>query len=116
MLVGNIGREIREAREGSDTFGLVQKVAYFYHFNNQQRSSEENWRMAQASLSTWAVIQISRDNSSFRLPLERAIHEQLNKDAYNRFEVRNFWGDSESSFDDWIYAQDSLALQVIYTR
>ena len=114
MLEWDIGREIREAKEGSDVFGLVQKIAYSYHLKNTQCSSEENWCMAQASLNIWAVFQTNLENSSFKLPLEEALHQLLNNNAYNRFKVRDFWGDLGTSFGDWIYAQDSLAQHVIY--
>ena len=110
MLVG----EIQGAQRGSDVFGLVEKIAYLTHLDNPRNTPEINWESAQNTLFKWAENKY-RDFPELRMGFEAIVHDILSHDAYNRHQYRDFWEreSRETPFDDWVYAQDQFARQVM---
>ena len=105
--------EIADSQIGSDVYGLVEKMAFHYHLRDRSRSNDDNWLMAIDNFGKWCEYQVNRF-SNINLPLEDSIHNSLCSHAYEHSQGRDFSDKEGSSLDDWIYAQNELAKQVMH--
>lgn len=110
-------QEIATAQRGSDTHGLLEKIAFHLHLKNKAHSQDSNWFIAQSTLLRWAGYQ--REHSTdFEPPLENSLHRLLNHYAYDHSDFPLCLEDKpeipSSPFNDWMYAQDRLAKQILH--
>ena len=126
----SIRKQISNAQPGSDIHGLKEKIAYQYHLIDPSRSAEVNWFRAERDLEGWCLsaesnwFRAERDlegwyfyqygKYEFRKPVEFFFHRLLEKYAHGGSEYRFFWSKGGSSFDDWMYAQNKLAEQIMH--
>ena len=113
MELHDIQKEISEAQKGSDTYGLIENIAFSLHLRKPSRSSDDNWFDAQNRLSRWCDYHINH-MKDLQPPIESDIHKSLNHRAYNKHEGDEFWDEPSSPFDDWMYALRDKAEQVIW--
>lgn len=104
-------REISNARRGSDIHGLVEKIAYYLHFENPANSSTSDWFKAQVILFKWSDDEPRRDLRD-RDCFGDYVTEVLNHYAFLAYNNDKYH--DRSSFDYWMQAQDRLAQQVIW--
>lgn len=113
MLYGDqIKKEISESEFGSDLHGLVSKIAFFIHLKDKRVPREENWHNAVDKVVRWTDHSNRsglRDVDQF----EFAITDLLKHYAHQRYDSRDMRDDKKTAFDDWVYAQDTLAFQVL---
>lgn len=109
--MANIREQVAYSQEGSDINGLVRKIAFEYHLRNSSESAEGNWLGAENTLIKWCA---QHRTSHWNDNIEQSLHGLLNDYAHQAMKTRFFRGYEGSQFDDWMAAQDRLALQIIH--
>ena len=107
----SVRKQISDSQPGSDIYGLKEKVAYQYHLRDSSQSADSNWFKAERDLEGWCFY---RRGEGDRKPIEFSFHELLNKYAYGESLPRALSKREGSSFDDWMYAQNKLAEQIMH--
>lgn len=104
----DIEEDIKNADKGSDIHGLVEKMAYHFYLRDPSKSSDDNWFDAQKFFLEWANFQYKRVQTA--LGLEDQIKNQINLYAYFHSSIYP----QNSSFDNWMSAQNRIAEQIIW--
>lgn len=100
---------IKQAQEGSDIFGVLQRAAHNLHVRNREDKEWENWFMAQEDFARYEVpLHFDKPNEPHPyVPLsEESLKSYLNKVAYYH---RTLMGEKISIFDAWTHALDVVA-------
>ncbi len=109
-----IRESVAAAEQGSDIFGVLEKIAYFLYLQKPTNSSENNWFSANECFIRWAKLRplelnfvIEGKLFTNRISVEEDTKRVLKYSAYS---YRNSPG---NSFDHWMEAQDNLALFIL---
>ena len=107
----SIRKQISDSQPGNDIYGMREKIAYYHHLRNPSQSADSNWFKAERDLEGWCFY---RRGEGDRKPIECLFHKLLEKYAHGEFLPRVFSMCEGSSFDDWMYAQNKLAEQIMH--
>ncbi len=115
LTTGEIKKEISTAERGSNLYGLVEMTAYYLHLRNPFNNPETNWSNAQTRILLWTESS-HRESLREGVSFESKITQMLNNRAYECYDTRIFFIEEGNPCNDWTYARNDLAKQILWQQ